>query len=211
MNISDEFLKNLIKPRDPIFIEMEKYADENHVPIMQLSGMESLLQLLLLQNPSSILEIGTAIGYSSMRMAKKIDNVQIVTIERDMQKSEIAQQYIARENLQDRIRVIQGDALEISAEMLNHEKFDAIFIDAAKGQYKNFFEKYESFLNDKGVIYCDNILLNGLSEIPLEEVPKRKRTMVRNQHHFMKWLLDHPNYETAFFPVGDGMLVSMKR
>ena len=211
MQVSDEFLGNLIKSRDPIFLEMEKFAAENHVPIMQLPGMESLLQLLLLQKPTSILEIGTAIGYSSMRMAKKLTNVHITTIERDQEKFEIAKQYIARENLQDRILTIHGDALEITADNLGNQKFDAIFIDAAKGQYKNFFEKYESFLNDHGVIYCDNILLNGLSELPLEEVPKRKRTMVRNQHHFMKWLLEHPNYETAFFPVGDGMLVSIKR
>ena len=211
MHISDEFLASLIKTREPIFLEMEKYAEENHVPIMQLPGMESLLQLLLLQQPATILEIGTAIGYSSMRIAKKLKNVQIVTIERDLEKSEIAKQYIAREGLQDRIKVIQGDALEVTADMLGNKTFDAIFIDAAKGQYKNFFEKYESFLNNDGVIYCDNILLNGLSELPIEEVPKRKRTMVRNQHHFMKWLLEHPDYETAFFPVGDGMLVSIKR
>jgi predicted O-methyltransferase YrrM len=90
-------------------------------------------------------------------------------------------------------------------------RFDAIFIDAAKGQYKKFFEKYAPFLNDGGVIYCDNLLLNGLSELPMTEVPRRKRTMVRNQHQFTEWLLNHPDYDTAFLPVGDGMLISIKR
>lgn len=211
MNVSDEFLKNLIKPRSAIFVEMEQYAKENHVPIMQLVGMESLLQLLSLQKPTSILELGTAIGYSSMRMATKLTEVTIVTVERDEQKAEHAKSYIERANLQNRIQVIIGDALEISQEQLADRTFDAIFIDAAKGQYKNFFEKYAPLLNDGGVIYCDNLLLNGLSELPMSEVPRRKRTMVRNQHQFMEWLMNHPDYDTAFFPVGDGMLVSIKR
>ncbi|MER2263066.1 MAG: O-methyltransferase [Psychrobacillus sp.] len=210
MNISEDFMKNLIRPRDPIFIEMESYAKENHVPIMQLSGMEVLLQLLSLQKPNSILELGTAIGYSSMRMADKLD-AAIVTVERDEQKALLAKDYINRANLAERIQVIVGDALELNEEVFNDLRFDAIFIDAAKGQYKKFFEKYAPLLNDRGVIYCDNILLNGLSELPLEEVPRRKRTMVRNQHQFMEWLMQHPDYDTAFFPVGDGMLVSIKR
>ncbi|TQR14779.1 O-methyltransferase [Psychrobacillus soli] len=211
MNVSDEFLKDLIKPRSAIFMEMEQYAKENHVPIMQLVGMESLLQLLSLQKPMSILELGTAIGYSSMRMATKLTDASIVTVERDEQKAELAKNYIEKANLQNRIQVIIGDALEISEEQLGNRTFDAIFIDAAKGQYKNFFEKYAPFLNDGGVIYCDNLLLNGLSELPMSEVPRRKRTMVRNQHQFMEWLINHPDYDTAFLPVGDGMLVSIKR
>ena len=211
MNISEDFMKNLIKPRESIFIEMESYAKENHVPIMQLAGMEVLLQLLSLQKPTSILELGTAIGYSSMRMAYKLEDASIVTIERDEVKASLAKEYIKRANLEERIRVVIGDALEVNEEELNNRNFDAIFIDAAKGQYKKFFEKYAPLLNDRGVIYCDNILLNGLSELPMEEVPRRKRTMVRNQHQFMEWLMQHPDYNTAFFPVGDGMLVSIKR
>lgn len=211
MNVSEDFLKDFIKPRSAIFMEMEQYAKENHVPIMQLMGMESLLQLLSLQKPKSILELGTAIGYSSMRMATKLLETTIVTIERDDQKAQLAKNYIERANLQDRIQVIEGDALEISEELLENQKFDAIFIDAAKGQYKKFFEKYAPFITDGGVIYCDNLLLNGLSELPMSEVPRRKRTMVRNQHEFMQWLMNHPDYDTAFLPVGDGMLVSIKR
>lgn len=211
MDVSEEFLKELIKPRAEIFLEMEKYAKENHVPIMQLAGMESLIHLLSLQGPKTLLELGTAIGYSSMRIATKLTSANIVTIERDVDKANLAKNYIERGKLQDRIEVIIGDALEISNEIFKEQKFDAIFIDAAKGQYKKFFEKYAPLLNDRGVIYCDNLLLNGLSELPMSEVPRRKRTMVRNQHHFTQWLMNHPDYDTAFLPVGDGMLVSIKR
>ncbi|TQR19243.1 O-methyltransferase [Psychrobacillus vulpis] len=211
MNVSEDYLKKLIKPRSNIFMEMEQYAIENHVPIMQLMGMDSLLHLLSLQKPKSILEIGTAIGYSSMRIASKLQDINILTIERDAEKAILAKNYMERAGLQHRIEVIIGDALEISDELFVEKKFDAIFIDAAKGQYKNFFEKYAPLLNDGGVIYCDNLLLNGLSELPLSEVPRRKRTMVRNQHQFTDWLMNHPDYDTAFLPVGDGMLVSIKR
>lgn len=211
MEISEEYLKELIKPRNELFMEMEQYAQENHVPIMQLAGMESLIHLLSLQKPKTILELGTAIGYSSMRIASKLEAATIVTVERDVAKAELAKEFIERGNLQDRIQVIVGDALEVSDELFQDLRFDAIFIDAAKGQYKKFFEKYAPFLNDGGVIYCDNLLLNGLSELPMSEVPRRKRTMVRNQHQFMEWLMNHPDYDTAFLPVGDGMLVSIKR
>ena len=108
-------------------------------------------------------------------------------------KAELAKAYIKRGNLQDRIEVIIGDALEISDELFVDKKFDAMFIDAAKGQYKKFFEKYAPFLSDGGVIYCDNLLLNGLSELPMSEVPRRKRTMVRNQHQFTEWLMNNPD------------------
>lgn len=211
MEISEEYLKELIKPRNELFMEMEQYAQENHVPIMQLAGMESLIHLLSLQKPKTILELGTAIGYSSMRIASKLEAATIVTVERDVAKAELAKEFIERGNLQDRIQVIVGDALEVSDELFQDLRFDAIFIDAAKGQYKKFFEKYAPFLNDGGVIYCDNLLLNGLSELPMSEVPRRKRTMVRNQHQFTEWLMNHPDYDTAFLPVGDGMLVSIKR
>lgn len=211
MEVSEEYLKELIKPRNELFMEMEQYAQENHVPIMQLMGMQSLIHLLSLQKPKTILELGTAIGYSSMRIAFKLEDATIMTVERDVAKAELAKEFIERGKLQDRIRVIVGDALEVSDELFQEIRFDAIFIDAAKGQYKKFFEKYAPFLNDGGVIYCDNLLLNGLSELPMSEVPRRKRTMVRNQHQFTEWLMNHPDYDTAFLPVGDGMLVSIKR
>lgn len=211
MNTNKELFTELIKPRSEIFLEMEQYAKENHVPIMQLMGMESLLHLLSLQKPKTILELGTAIGYSAMRIATKLESVSIVTIERDMEKATLAKNYIEKAKLQNRIDVIIGDALEITEDLFGEKKFDAIFIDAAKGQYKRFFEKYAPLLNDGGVIYCDNLLLNGLSELPINEVPRRKRTMVRNQHQFLEWLMNHPEYDTAFLPVGDGMLVSIKR
>ncbi|WP_391202054.1 O-methyltransferase [Psychrobacillus sp. L4] len=211
MDPKEDYIIKLIKPRADIFIEMEQYAKEHHVPIMQLTGIESLIHLLSLQKPNSLLELGTAIGYSSMRIASKLENVNIVTIERDKEKVVIANQFIERANLQNRIQVIEGDALEISDDLFQDTHFDAIFIDAAKGQYKKFFEKYAPFLKDGGVIYCDNLLLNGLSDLPMSEVPRRKRTMVRNQHQFTEWLIDHPDYDTSFLPVGDGMLISIKR
>lgn len=139
MELSDAYIQSFIQPRNELLLEMEAYAEENHVPIMQLAGIDALNQLLRIQNPSKILEIGTAIGYSAIRMAEALPNVQIVTIERDQDRVARAKAYIKRSTVSDRITVIAGDALEVDDEAIN-TTFDAVFIDAAKGQYQRFLK-----------------------------------------------------------------------
>ena len=139
MELSDAYIQSFIQPRNELLLEMEAFAEENHVPIMQLSGIDALNQLLRIQNPSKILEIGTAIGYSAIRMAEAIPNVQIVTIERDAERVARAKAYIERSTVSDRITVIEGDALEVNDEAIQ-TTFDAVFIDAAKGQYQRFLK-----------------------------------------------------------------------
>ncbi len=138
MELSDAYIQSFIQPRNDLLLEMEAYAKDHHVPIMQLAGIDALNQLLRIQNPSNILEIGTAIGYSALRMAQALPNVQIVTIERDVDRVKKAKDYIARSTDSNRITVIEGDALEVDDEAI-HTAFDAVFIDAAKGQYQRFF------------------------------------------------------------------------
>lgn len=139
MELSDAYIQSFIQPRNELLLEMEAYAEENHVPIMQLAGIDALNQLLRIQNPQKILEIGTAIGYSAIRMAEALPNVQIVTIERDIERVTKAKAYIERSTVSNRIRVIEGDALEIDDKAIDTE-FDAVFIDAAKGQYQRFLK-----------------------------------------------------------------------
>ena len=210
MELSDAYIESFIPQRNELLLEMERFAQENHVPIMQLAGIESLNQLLRIQKPSSILEIGTAIGYSAMRMAIALPNVQIVTIERDVARVELAKSFIARSEVGDRITVIEGDALEVDVENIR-PTFDAVFIDAAKGQYQRFFEKYSPLVPSGGVLYIDNMYMHGLSDLDIKEVPRRKRTMIRNLKHFSEWIMSHPDYDSAFFPVGDGLLICLKR
>lgn len=193
-----------------IVTEMEAYAKEQHVPIMERSGMEMLLGLLRLQQPTSILEIGSAIGYSAIRMALELPNATIHTIERDQERYMKAIDYVERAQLSSRISFHFGDALEIEHPINEKSTFDALFIDAAKGQYKRFFERYAPFIEAGGMIYCDNIFMHGDVFLPEDEIPKRKRTMIRNLKAFTNWLLHHPNYDTSLFPIGDGILVARK-
>lgn len=210
MELSDTYIASFIPERDELLVEMEQFAEQNHVPIMQLAGIESLNQLLRIQKPTSILEIGTAIGYSAIRMAQALPNCQIVTIERDESRVQHAKQFIARSEVADRIRVIEGDALEVAMDELP-TTFDAVFIDAAKGQYMKFFEKYAPLVPSGGVLYIDNMYMHGLSDLDIKEVPRRKRTMIRNLKIFADWIMAHPDYTSAFFPVGDGLLICLKR
>ena len=209
MGLSDTYVENFLLPREELLLEMEQYAEVHHVPIMQLSGIEALSQILRIQNPKAILEIGTAIGYSAIRMAKALPNTSIVTIERDTNRVEVAKQFIAKSNVESQITVIEGDALEV--ELDSNSTFDAVFIDAAKGQYMKFFEKYSPFVPSGGVLYIDNMYMHGLSDLDIKEVPKRKRTMIRNLKQFSDWIMQHPDYTSAFFPIGDGLLICLKR
>lgn len=210
MEFSDAYIESFIQPRNELLMEMEKYAKEHHVPIMQLPAIDVLNQLLRIQNPSSILEIGTAIGYSALRMAETLPNCSVVTIERDSERANLAKNFIARSEVSNRITVIEGDALEVDVERLQ-STFDAVFIDAAKGQNIRFFEKYSPLVPSGGILYIDNMYMHGLSDLDLKEVPRRKRTMIRNLKNFTDWIMQNPNYDSTFFPVGDGLLICLKR
>lgn len=210
MQLSDQYIQSFIPERNELLLEMEAYAKENHVPIMELSGIEALNQLLRIQKPKTILEIGTAIGYSAMRMAMALPEATIVTVERDPARMEKAREFVARSEVKDRITMIEGDALEVDVELVQ-STFDAVFIDAAKGQYQKFFEKYSPLVPSGGVLYIDNMYMHGLSDLDIKEVPRRKRTMIRNLKTFSDWIMKHPDYTSAFFPVGDGLLICLKR
>ncbi|MEG0260880.1 MAG: O-methyltransferase [Lysinibacillus sp.] len=210
MELSDAYIQTFIQPRNDLLLEMEAYAKEHHVPIMQLAAIDVLNQLLRIQNPKKILEIGTAIGYSAMRMAEALPESQIVTIERDIERVARAKEFIARSAVSQQITVIEGDALEVNDIAIN-TSFDAVFIDAAKGQYQRFFEKYAPLVKSGGVLYIDNMYMHGLSDLELKDVPRRKRTMIRNLKNFTDWIMAHPEYTSAFLPVGDGLLLCLKR
>ncbi len=200
------YLHSLIPEREPLIMEMEQYANEHSVPIMELIGIEALLQLLRLIQPTSILEIGTAIGYSSIRMVNAIPNVKVVTIERDEERYNKALYYIGKANSKDQIEVILGDALEVCL----NQSFDVIFIDAAKGQYTKFFEKFEPFLRKDGVIISDNVLFKGLVAVNTSE-NKRTKSLVNKIRGYNEWLMQNSSYDTTILPIGDGIAISKQR
>lgn len=189
---------------------IKSYAVQHHVPIMEEQGIDELTQLLDQQKPASILEIGAAIGFSAIKMAQALPVCKIDTIERDDSRFGQAQKFIADSGYGERIRVFHADALEMDFSQLEGS-YDAIFIDAAKGQYERFFEKYETLLAEGGIIYCDNMLMHGMADQPIADIPRRKRTMIRNIKKFRDHMMDHPLYEVQLLPVGDGIMVCKKK
>jgi predicted O-methyltransferase YrrM len=205
------YIETLIPEREQEIKEIEDYAKEHAVPIMELVGIETMLQIVKLIQPAKILEIGTAIGYSAIRMAKALPNVKIVTIERDQERYEKALYYINKTNTAKQIEVLFGDALELYEQVAARGLFDVVFIDAAKGQYLRFFEMYEPLLSKRGIVITDNVLFKGLvaENQPIET--KRIRNLVKKIREYNEWLMNHPDYETVILPIGDGIAISRKR
>ncbi len=193
---------------DEKLIEIRKYAKENNVPIIKDDGMIFLKMLIDLKKPMNILEIGTAIGYSAIMMAKD-SNSNIYTIERDEKMYNEASKNINEYKLSDRIHIIYKDALE-AFDDVKDVKFDLIFIDAAKAQYKKFFEIYTKLLNKDGMVVCDNMLFHGLVfDSNYENMSRSLRGLVRKLKDFHEYLLSNESYKTSIYDIGDGMAVSI--
>ncbi|WP_026673873.1 O-methyltransferase [Alkalihalobacterium bogoriense] len=205
------YLETLLPTRNALLIEMEQYAKEHRVPIMELIGIESMLQIVKLAQPKRIIEIGTAIGYSAIRMAEAVPQCDIVTIERDQNRIQVAKQFIQRADLEARISILEGDALEIVEKLEKHLKYDVLFIDAAKGQYQRFFELYTPLLTERGVIISDNVLFKGFVANLEKTEQKRQKGIATKLSHYNEWLIQHPQYDTTILPIGDGIAISIKR
>ena len=187
--------------------EMEAYAQEHYVPIMQQEGIVFLQGLIQEKHCREILEIGCAIGYSAIQMARMDENIHVVTIERDESCIQEARNNIRKCGMENQIELIEGDALNIEVPGC----FDLIFIDAAKAQYIKFFEKYKQHLKPNGIIVSDNLKFHGLVEHP-ELIQKRnKRALVRKIKQYIDFLQHNEEYETVFYDLGDGVSLSKKR
>lgn len=185
---------------------LETYARENNIPVIQKEGLDFLIDYIKENKVLSILEIGTAIGYSAINMALINKNIKITTIERDKTLYNIALKNIKEFNLENQITVINADALEFNLK----DKFTLIFIDGAKAQYQKFFEKYSYNLEDNGAIICDNLNFHGLTVNPELITSKNLRALVRKINNFKDYLKNNKDYNTVFYNLGDGISVSKK-
>lgn len=211
MDAYNSYIAGLQKKKNAFIIDMEEYAEQENVPIMDSASIETFLGLLSIQKPSTILEIGSAIGYSAIRMAQTLPATSITTIERDADRYDKAVDYIQASGLGNQIQIIEADALKMDVERLSEEPYDALFIDAAKGQYQRFFEKYSPIVKSGGVIYCDNMFMHGMVLQDNVDLHRRKRTMIRNIKEFTSWIMSHPDFNASLLPVGDGILIAIKK
>lgn len=187
--------------------EMEQYALEKDVPIMQQEGINFMCSFIKEHQLKSILEIGSAIGYSAIRMAMIDEDIHITTIERDEERYHRAKEYIARSPYAHQITLLFGDALEADI----HGNYDMIFIDAAKAQYIKFFERYEPLLKQHGYIITDNLKFHGFVEHPETVTSRNLRQLVGKISRFINYLKSRNDYETKFLEQGDGIGISKKK
>jgi len=186
--------------------EMEEYAKENNIPIMMDDGLKFIEDYIKKNNVKRILEIGSAIGYSAIRMCLN-ENICITTIERDEVRYKEAVKNIKKAKLENQITLIYDDALNIDL----YEKYDLIFIDAAKGQYIKFFEKFEKNLSEKGAIISDNLKFHGYTEQKERIKSKNLRQLVNKIRKYIEFLKENNTYQTTFYDIGDGIGVTKKR
>lgn len=187
--------------------DIEKYAEKNNVPIMQKEGIEFLTKYINDNDIKSILEIGSAIGYSAIKMALTDKNIKITTIERDKDRYDVAVDNIKKFNLNNRINIINDDAFKVVLE----DKFDLIFIDAAKAQYIKFFEIFKSNLNSNGAIISDNLEFHGLTSDINNIKSRNLKQLVRKINNYNEFLKNNEEFNTIFYHVGDGVAVSKRK
>ena len=183
--------------------DLEKYAQKYHVPIMLKDGIDFLTDYIKKNNIRNILEIGCAIGYSSIKMALVDSDIHITTIERDKDMYEQAIQNIEAFNLSDRIDVIFDDALNVNISGI----YDLIFIDAAKSQYIKFFEKFKKNLNKNGVIITDNLDFHGLVK-DCTNCSRNTKQLVNKIKKYIEFLKNNKEFDTEFLSIGDGISIS---
>jgi predicted O-methyltransferase YrrM len=188
--------------------ELEKIKEkalENHIPIIMDDTLEVIAKILTEKKPKRILEIGAAVGYSAMCFSKYLaEDGLIDTIERDEERIEEAKQNFKKVEVENKINLYEGDAVEILPTL--NEKYDVVFIDAAKGKYPFFLKEALRMLKQDGIIFADNILYKGY--VMSDYNKHKQRTAVRNLREYIKETTENPNLETEILEVGDGLAIS---
>ncbi|MCR4945137.1 MAG: O-methyltransferase [Clostridium sp.] len=205
----EEYIKKLVPEKQGTLKEIEEFARENGVPIVQEETGRFLEFMVNMKKPLRILELGTAIGFSSILMYEAAGTkTEIVTIERDPKMIELAKVNLKRFNLEDKIKIMEGECLEV-LEKLN-EPFDLIFMDAGKGHYNHFLPHCLRLLNKSGIIIADNVLFRGMVASD-ELVKRRKITIVKRMRTYLDMVSNDDELITSVIPMGDGIAITKRR
>ncbi len=203
-----KYLKQFKKDDDPLILEMEQYAKENNVPILAWQSAAFLEQIVLMLNPKRVLELGTAIAYSTIRIAKILKKKSVIhTIEMSEDNASIAKENIEKSKLSDKIDLKIGNALTIMPQL--QKKYDLIFLDADKEDYKRLFDYSMILLKRGGVIFIDNLLWHGFAAT--QKTPKEYKISTRYIRDFNKVFMNQSNLVSTILPIGDGIGLGIKK
>ena len=192
-----------------LLAEMKAYGEANHVPIININGLKVLVETVKKARPRRALEIGTAIGYSTLYIAdNSAEDVEITTLELSEERATEARTFIDRSPYKGNIKIMTGDAGENLLQLQG--KFDLVFIDAAKGQYPDYFRKVYPMLADKAVVIADNVLFRGYVRGGVE-APRRFRTIVKRLREYIDLVENSQEFQTEIFENGDGLAVSWRK
>ena len=202
-----QYLNQFKDQNDPLIKEMEKYADEHHIPILHWQSAAFMEILIRIIKPKRVLEIGTAIAYSSIRIARNLKKKGIVqTIEKSKDNIVLAKGYIKKSGVEEKIKILAGNAFEIMPEL--EKKYDFIFLDADKNEYSKLFELSIMLLKKGGVIMVDNLLWGG--HVAAEKVPAKYKTSTEYIRNFNKEFVANSRLKASIIPVGDGLGIGVK-
>lgn len=188
--------------------EMEDYAQENHVPIINEGARDAFCRIICEERPHRVLELGTAIGYSALLMAGMgAEDIEVVSLELNEARAAKAKEFIRRSPYRDRIHVLYGDAAELLGSL--HGPFDFVFMDAAKGQYPRYFRQILPLLEKRAVVLADNVLFRGYV-LSKEKPPRRFKTITKRLREYIGLVQNTPGFTTEILPEGDGLAVSRR-
>ncbi|WP_053957081.1 O-methyltransferase [Inediibacterium massiliense] len=203
----EEYIRELLPEKNGLLKEMEEFAQIHHVPIVHPEVAQLLKVMTKINRTKSILEVGTAIGYSAIVFTNAMEDGKLISIEKREDMVDLARKNIEKAGLNSKIEVIQGNAEEILPNL--DGKFDLIFLDAAKGQYMKFLSSTIDQLKPGGVLISDNVLYKGMTASN-EYVIRRKITIVKRMRKYLDYIMKHPQLTTSILPIGDGVAISYK-
>lgn len=205
-----EYLRAKMTHSDSFLHELERYAEENSVPIVEPETARFLSVMCRSAKPKKILEVGCAIGYSAILMAKATDeDCEIVTLECSEEMVSIARENIKRAGYAEKITVIEADAKDYLSYIDDDEVFDIIFLDGPKAHYIYMLDECVRLLKKGGIIISDNVLYKGMTADD-NHVVRRKITIVKRLRRYVDMLMESSELETSLLPLGDGVTVSVK-
>ncbi|TCO79081.1 O-methyltransferase [Marinisporobacter balticus] len=204
----EAYIRDTLPQNEGHLKEMEDYARMNHVPIVQPEVAKLLEVITKINQTKSILEVGTAIGYSAIVFTRAMEDGKLISIERRADMVEIARENIKMAELDGQIKILEGNAEEVIPTL--EGQFDLIFLDAAKGQYMNFLSESIDLLKVGGVLISDNVLYKGMIASN-EYVIRRKITIVKRMRNYLEYITKHPQLTTSLLSIGDGVAISYKK